>query len=49
VRFIERGAELSEPVDLKAHAVCVLGGQTQEPLTNFWFKFNLTSHSVHAM
>ena len=49
VRFIERGTELSEPVDVKTHAMCVLGGQTQEPLTNFWFKFNLTPHSVCAI
>ena len=34
---------------MELHATCVLDGQSQEPLTHFWFKFNLTPHSVDAI
>ena len=51
VGFIECGTKLSEWVNVgEADAICVLGIlQTQEPLTNFWFKLNVTPHSAYAI
>ena len=49
VGFIECGTKLSESVNVEANAICVLDVQTQEPLTNFWFKLNVTPHSAYAI
>ncbi len=49
VGFIESGTKLSESINVEPHAICVRVGQTQEPLTNFWVKLNLTPHSVYAI